>query len=103
MNESIYSKLNLCPAKAGTLCQCGRCKKIIFTLAAKAGIHPAAFADSLGLKVAKREVHARALRPLGRSRIAESVSVSTRGGKRTVGAEAIVKVLTVLSLREGDD
>lgn len=99
MNKSVYSKLGLCPAKTGTLCGCGRCKTIIFTLASKAGIHPAAFVDSLGLTVARKEAPIQTRRGVARNRVAEGMTVSTRGGKQEVGAQAVIKVLTVLSER----
>ena len=101
MSETIYSKLNLCPAKAGTLCGCGRCKKIIFTLAAKAGIHPAAFSDSLGLTVARKSAKSQTPRFLGQSRVAENLTVSTRGGEQSTGAKAIIKTLTFFNENGG--
>lgn len=99
MNKSIYSKLGICPAKAGTVCGCGRCKKIIFALASKAGIHPAAFVDGLGLAPARNSASARQIKPVKKNRVAETMTVSTRGGNQSFGAEALVKALTILSER----
>lgn len=97
MSKTIYSKFNLCPAKAGTLCGCGRCKNIIFTLATKAGIHPAAFVDSLGLKVAKTQSNLKPSKNVRHSRVAESFTLTMRGGEQITGPRAIVKTLSLLN------
>ena len=97
MKKIICSELGLCPAKDGTLCRCGRCRNIIFSLAQKAGIHPAALADNLGLKVARSTAPRVTLRPLPRARVAESMQVSSRGGEQKVGPQAIIEILTALS------
>jgi len=100
MNTSVYKNLNLCPAKAGTLCGCGRCKAIIFVLATKAGIHPAALVDSLGLTIARKETPVKSRLVVARNRIAEGMTVSIRGGNQSVGTEAVVKVLTALNYKD---
>lgn len=100
MKQIICSELGLCPAKEGTLCQCGRCKSIIFSLAKKAGIHPAALVDNLGLKVAKTTTSRVVSRPLPSARVAESMRVSSRGGEQKVGPQAIIEILTALNQRK---
>lgn len=98
MNKSktIYAKLGICPAKEGTICQCGRCTRKIEAIAKQRNMSPKAFLDILGLKPATKAVED-TYRPVSHGRIAERMTVSTRGGVQSTGLNAVVIALTTLS------
>jgi hypothetical protein len=95
-SDTIYAKLGICPAREGTICQCGRCTRKIEMIAKKRDMSPEAFLDLLGLKPAI-VVPTRTYRPVSHGRVAERMTVSTRGGSQATGVHAVVVALTALS------
>lgn len=95
-SQSIYVKLGICPAREGTICQCGRCTRKIEVIAKQRKMSPKAFLDLLGLKPATKAVEYN-YRPVNHGRIAERMTVSTRGGAQSTGVSAVVIALTALS------
>lgn len=95
-SETIYAKLGICQAREGTVCQCGRCTRKIEAIAKHRNLSPTAFLDTLGLKPAT-VAPTHTYRPASHGRVAERMTVVTRGGSRATGVHAVVVALTALS------